>query len=760
MADETLKAMALHYHRKPTPGKLEVMPTKPLANQRDLALAYSPGVAAACEAIVEDPAEAATLTGRANLVAVITNGTAVLGLGNIGSLASKPVMEGKAVLFKKFAGINAFDIEVNESDPHKLAEIVCALEPTFGAINLEDIKAPDCFIVEEECRKRMKIPVFHDDQHGTAIVVGAALFNALRVVDKKIEDVKLVSTGGGAAGIACLNLMLTMGLKRENVTLCDHKGVVFKGRTEDMTAQKADYAQDTDARTLDDVIGDADVFMGLSAGGILKPEMVAKMAKRPVILALANPTPEIDPAAAKAVRPDAIIATGRSDYPNQVNNVLCFPFIFRGALDVGATTVNEGMKLAAVKAIADLAMAETTETVAKAYAGEDLRFGPDYLIPKPFDQRLIVEVAEAVARAAMESGVATRPIEDFALYRQELGRFVFKSGMLMKPIIQRAKSDPRRVVYAEGEDLRVLRAVQVGITEGVMKPILVGRPDVIESRIEREGLNMDAGIDFEVCNPESDPRFDEYWKLYHTLNERDGVSPESARQVVRTNSTVIAGLMLRRGEADAMLCGVNGRYNWNADYVSRTVGKADGVRDFSALSTLILPKTTVFLCDTHVTPDPTAEELAEMTLMAAHEVARFGETPRVAMLSHTNFGTYGTVSSKKVRKAVEILMDRAPGLCVEGEMQGDTALDEKIRSFIFPNARFEGAANLLVFPNMDSANIAFNLLKTLADGLSVGPILLGARQPAHILTSSVTARGIFNMTALAVAGAQKEAALV
>jgi malate dehydrogenase (oxaloacetate-decarboxylating)(NADP+) len=758
MADEILNEMALQYHRDSPPGKLEVMPTKPLANQRDLALAYSPGVAAACTAIVDDPAEAATLTGRANLVAVVSNGTAVLGLGNIGALASKPVMEGKAVLFKKFAGINTFDIEVDETDPQKLVDIVCALEPTFGAINLEDIKAPDCFVVEEECRKRMNIPVFHDDQHGTAIVVGAALLNALRIVDKPIDQVKLVSTGGGAAGIACLNLMLTMGLKRENVWLCDHKGLIYTGRVDDMTPQKESYAQDSDLRELGDVIDGADVFMGLSAGGVLKAEMITKMADKPIILALANPVPEIDPAVVKETRPDAIVATGRSDYPNQVNNVLCFPFIFRGALDVGATTVTEEMKLAAVHAIADLAMAATSETVAKAYAGEELRFGPDYLIPKPFDQRLIAVVAEAVARAAMDSGVATRPIADFDAYRQSLTRFVFKSGMLMKPVIERAQSNPKRVVFAEGEDPRVLRAVHVAITDGVARPILVGRPDVVQHRIERMGLkNIAAGEDFDICNPESDPRFDDYWRLYHDLNQRDGISPDIAKQIVRTNTTVIAGLMLRRGEADAMICGVQGRFTWNSQYVKRTVGLAEGARDLSALSVLILPKTTVFLCDTHVTPDPSAEELAEMTCMAAQEVASFGVTPRVALLSHTNFGTYATPSSTKMRRAVEILSDRAPGLSVEGEMQGDVALDEKLRSFIFPNARIEGAANLLVFPNLDSANIAFNLLKSLGDGLSVGPILLGPKHPAHILTSSVSARGIFNMTAMAVAGAQAHA---
>ncbi|MHC8508895.1 MAG: NADP-dependent malic enzyme [Rhodospirillales bacterium] len=758
MKDETLKDLALQFHREAPAGKLEVTPTKPLANQRDLALAYSPGVAYACEAIAEDPAEAANLTGRGNLVAVVTNGTAVLGLGDIGPLAAKPVMEGKAVLFKKFAGINAFDIELDETDPMKLADIICALEPAFGAVNLEDIKAPDCFIVEEECRKRMNIPVFHDDQHGTAIVVCAALKNALRLVKKDISKIKLVSTGGGAAGIACLNLMLSIGLKRKNVWLCDHVGVIYEGREKDMTPQKKEYAQKTDARDLTDVIKGADVFLGLSAGGVLKPDMAAKMAKKPVIFALANPEPEILPKDVKAVRDDAVIATGRSDYPNQVNNVLCFPFIFRGALDTSATVVNEEMKLAAIDAIADLAMAESTEIVAQAYQGEDLRFGPEYLIPKPFDARLIVEVSEAVARAAMKSGAARRPIQDFTAYRRDLGRFVFKSGMLMRPIIDRARSAPKRVVYAEGEDERVLRAVYAALTERLVKPILVGRPDVIAKRLERLGLKMKAGEDFEICNPESDPRYEEYWRLYHQLNERDGVSPPVAKDIARTNTTVIAGLMLRRGEADAMLCGVNGRFNWNARYVQRTVGMAEGVHAFSALSAIVMPKNTVFLCDTHVTPDPSAEELAEMALMAAHEVARFGETPRVALLSHTNFGTFKTPSSDKVREAAALLAEHAPGLCVEGGMQGDTAFDETLRRTIFPNSRLEGQANLLVFPNLDAANIAFNLLKSLADGLPVGPILVGARQPAHVLTSSVTARGIFNMTALAVAGVQQTGA--
>ncbi len=751
---DALKEMALEYHRSPRPGKLAVVATKPLANQRDLALAYSPGVAAACEAILADPAQASTLTARANLVGVVTNGTAVLGLGAIGPLAGKPVMEGKAVLFKKFAGIDVFDIEINETDPDKLVDIVASLEPTFGAINLEDIKAPECFLVEEKLRRRMKIPVFHDDQHGTAIIAGAAVLNGLRVVDKKIGGVKMVSTGGGAAGIACLDLLVRMGLKRENVILVDHKGVVYEGRTEDMNPHKARYAQDTKARTLAEVIGGADVFLGLSAPNILTPEMVKRMAARPFILALANPTPEILPDAAKAARPDAVIATGRSDYPNQVNNVLCFPFIFRGALDVGATTINEEMKLAAVYAIANLAMAETSDIVAAAYVGEELKFGPDYLIPKPFDQRLIVEVAPAVAKAAMDSGVATRPITDFGAYREQLGRFVFRSGMLMKPLFERARLDPKRVVFAEGEEERVLRAVQVAVDERLAIPILVGRPDVVAKRVERLGLRLKPGRDCELVNPEDDPRYNAYWRLYHSFMERKGVSPDEARTVVRTNTTVIAALMVQRGEADAMLCGVTGRYNANLKHVIDILGMAPGVRDVSALIALILSKGTYFLCDTHVTHDPSAGEIAEMTVLAAEQIRRFGETPRVALLSHTNFGSRETPSSTKMREAVRLLRERTPDLEVEGEMNGDAALNEELRGRIFPNSRLKGQANLLVMPNLDAANIAFNLLKALGDGLSVGPVLLGCAQPAHILTSAVTARGIVNMTAFATVDAQ------
>ncbi len=752
MADqETLKDMALHYHRYPRPGKLQVSATKPLGNQRDLALAYSPGVAFACEAIVEDPSQAGNLTNRSNLVAVITNGTAVLGLGAIGPLASKPVMEGKAVLFKQFAGLDVFDIEIDERDPEKLADIVTALEPTFGAINLEDICAPDCFVVEELCRERMGIPVFHDDQHGTAIVVGAAALNGLRVVGKDIGEVKLVSTGGGAAGIACLNLMLRMGLKRENVTLVDHIGVVYKGRTEDMHDHKEAFAQDTVARSLDDVMDGTDVFLGLSAGGILTADMVKRMADKPLIMALANPTPEIMPDIAREVRPDAVIATGRSDFPNQVNNVLCFPFIFRGAIDVGATTINEEMKLAAVHAIANLAMAESSEVVAKAYSGEDLVFGPEYLIPRPFDLRLIIEIAPAVAKAAMDSGVATKPIEDFDAYREQLGRFVFRSGMLMKPVFDRARNAEKRIVFAEGEDERVLRAIRVIVDDKIGRPILIGRPDVIAKRIERFGLRLEIERDFDICNPENDPRFDRYWKFFLGLSARSGFTPDAARTIIRTNSTVIAACMVAQGEADAMICGIQGRFNWHLKYVAMVIGKAEGVEHLSGLSAVILPKGTFFFCDTHVTQNPTADELVEMTLIASAEVRRFGITPRVALLSHSDFGSLESESSRKVREAVTRLHADYPDIMVEGEMHADSALDEDLRNRVFPDSLLKGQANLFIMPNVDAAHIAFSMIKKIADGLVIGPILIGAAQPAHILTSSVTARGIVNMAAIAAA---------
>ena len=755
---EDLKSAALTYHRLPKPGKLEITATKPLSNQRDLALAYSPGVAAACEAIAEDPAAAADFTGRANLVAVVTNGTAVLGLGAIGPLAAKPVMEGKAVLFKKFAGIDVFDIEVAELDPEKLVEVVAALEPTFGGINLEDIKAPECFDVEAKLKARMNVPVLHDDQHGTAIIVGAAIYNGLRLVGKEIDKVKLVTSGAGAAALACLNLLLSMGMKRENIWVTDIEGVVYDGRSALMDRWKAPFAQKTEARTLDEVIEGADVFLGLSAPGVLKPEMVKRMAEQPIIMALANPVPESMPDEAKAARPDAIIATGRSDYPNQVNNVLCFPFIFRGALDVGASEINEEMKLACVRALADLAMAETSEVVAKAYGDSQSGFGRDYLIPRPFDPRLILELAPAVAKAAMDSGVATRPIEDFTVYRQRLEQFAFRSGLVMKPVFTQAKEAPKRIAYAEGEDERVLRALQVVVDEGLAVPVVVGRPKVVKDRIERLGLRLVEGRDFELINPESDPRFREFWSAYHDLMGRKGVSPAYAQTVVRTRGTVIAALAVKLGYADAMICGLQGRYVRHLDYIMSVIGKAEGVRDISALTLMILPSGTYFLADTHVSQDPTAEEIAEMALMSAAKVETFGFEPKVALLSHSNFGTRNTPSAQKMREALQLIHERAPALQVEGEMHADIALDPEARAWIFPNSRLEGAANLFILPNLDAANIAYNLLKALGDGLPVGPMLIGTALPAHILTSSVTARGVVNMTAVATIDAQNFAA--
>jgi malate dehydrogenase (oxaloacetate-decarboxylating)(NADP+) len=749
-----LKQAALHYHRHPKPGKLAVTATKPLANQRDLALAYSPGVAAACEAIVADPAEVSTVTGRANLVAVVTNGTAVLGLGPIGPLAAKPVMEGKAVLFKKFAGIDVFDIEIAERDPAKLVEVIAALEPTFGAINLEDIKAPDCFIVESALRARMKIPVFHDDQHGTAIVVAAAVINGLAFLKKDIAAVKLVSTGGGAAGIACLNQLVALGLKRENIVLCDHKGVVFKGRTEDMTAQKADYAADTKARTLAEAIPGADVFLGLSAPGVLTPEMVKAMARQPFILALANPEPEIRPEVARAAAPDAVIATGRSDYPNQVNNVLCFPYIFRGALDVGATTINEAMKTACVEAIARLARGASSDVVSAAYGGDQLRFGADYLIPKPFDPRLVSEIAPAVAKAAMESGVATRPIADLEAYRQRLEQFVYRSAFVMKPVFDKARTQPKRVSFAEGEDERVLFAVKTLRDEGIAKPILVGRPLVISQRVRKLGLGLEPGRDFEVVNPEDDARYGDYWRHFHRLMERKGVSPDSARTIIRTNSTAIAALMVARGDADAMICGTYGEYQWHLRYIADILGLAKGVHKASALSLLVLDDGPVFMCDTFIAEDPNPEDLAELTVRAAAKVQDFGIVPKVALIATSNFGSRSTPNTRKMRRALKILMTDHPALEVEGEMQADVALDEALRARIFPNSRLKGAANLLVMPTLEAANIAFNLVRTLAGGLPVGPILLGIDKPAHITTPSVTARGLVNLAALAVIDAQ------
>ncbi|MGB8183294.1 MAG: NADP-dependent malic enzyme [Stellaceae bacterium] len=751
---EDLRDGALEYHRHPTPGKIAIVATKPLSTQHDLSLAYSPGVAAACMAIVANPQEAANLTARANLVAVITNGTAVLGLGTIGPLAAKPVMEGKAVLFKKFAGIDVFDIEINERDPDKLVEVVAALEPTFGGINLEDIKAPECFTIEEKLRQRLKIPVFHDDQHGTAIIVGAAVRNGLKLVGKRLDQVKLVASGAGAAALACLDLLVDMGLKVENVVVTDVHGVVYKGRKEEMDPRKARYAKDTKARKLGEVIAGADIFLGLSAPNVLSTEMVKSMAPNPLILALANPVPEISPEAALAVRPDAVLATGRTDYPNQVNNVLCFPFIFRGALDVGATTINEAMKLAAVNALADLALAEPSDIVTAAYGETILTFGRDYIIPKPFDPRLIVEIAPAVAKAAIESGVATRPITDFAAYRDRLNEFVFRSGLLMRPIFEHARKDPKRVVYGEGEDERVLRAVQQVVDNGLARPIIIARRDVAQKRIERLNLRIELGGDVELVDPTSDPRYNEYWSLYHKLMERKGISPDFARYLVRTRTSVIASLMVRRGEADAMICGAVGTYHRHLRHVVDIIGLVPGASAPAALTGLITPKGTFFLCDTYVVDDPTAEQVAEMTVRAAEAVRYFGVEPKIALLSHSNFGGSDTPGARKMRQAMELLLKRAPDLEVEGEMNGDAAIVEEIRNRVFPNSRLKGAANLLIMPSLDAANIAFNLLKVLGDGLNIGPILLGLRKPAHIVTPAVTVRGLVNMTAVAVYDAQ------
>jgi malate dehydrogenase (oxaloacetate-decarboxylating)(NADP+) len=754
--DEILRRSALEYHLRQPPGKISVTPTKGLLNQRDLALAYTPGVAAACEEIVRDPAEARRLTARGNLIGVVTNGTAVLGLGAIGPLASKPVMEGKSVLFKKFAGIDCFDIEVNELDPDKLVEIIAALEPTFGGINLEDIKAPECFHVERMLRERMKIPVFHDDQHGTAIIVGAAVLNGLRVVGKDIAKTKLVCSGAGAAALACLDLLVSLGLKAENIWVSDIKGVVYQGRKEEMDPNKARYARKTPARTLAEIMPDADVFLGLSAGGVLKAEMVAQMAGKPLILALANPEPEILPDVAKSARPDAVIATGRSDFPNQVNNVLCFPFIFRGALDVGATAINEPMKLAAVRAIADLAMAEQSEIVTAAYGGEQiLKFGPEYLIPKPFDPRLIVKIAPAVAKAAMDSGVATRPIADFDAYNIQLLQFVYHSGLIMKPIFNAAKEGPRRrIVFAEGEDERMLRAAQVVVDEGLARLILVGRPAVVERRIERHGLRIRPGTDFELVNPESDPRYRDYWTEYHRLTERRGISLQFAQMEMRRRHTLIGAMMVHRGDAEGMICGTFGTYGLHLQYIDQVIGLRPGAKHFYAMNALMLPKRTVFICDTYVNLDPTAEQLAEMTALAAEVIRRFGVVPRAALLSHSSFGTSDAPSAQKMRTALDLIRSLAPDLEIEGEMHGDAALNAELRLANFPRSRLKEEANLLIMPTLDAANIAFNLLKTAAgDGITIGPILLGAARPVHILTSSATVRRIVNMTALTVVDA-------
>ncbi len=757
MNDKDIREASLEYHRKAPAGKISIAPTKKLTNQRDLSLAYTPGVAAACDAIVRDPAEARNLTARGNLIGVVTNGTAVLGLGPIGPLAAKPVMEGKSVLFKKFANIDCFDIEINERDPDKLVDIICALEPTFGGINLEDIKAPECFVVERKCRERMRIPVFHDDQHGTAIIVSAAILNGLRVVGKEMGDVKLVCSGAGAAALACLDLLVSLGIKRENIFVSDIVGVVYAGRTELMDENKARYAQPTPHRTLAQLMDGADIFLGLSAGGVLKPEFLATMAQKPLIMALANPEPEIMPDLAKAVRPDAVIATGRSDFPNQVNNVLCFPFIFRGALDVGATQINEAMKLACVRALADLAMAEQSDIVAMAYKIENMRFGPDYLIPKPFDPRLIVQIAPAVARAAMESGVATRPIEDFVAYRESLQQIVYHSGLLMKPIFEAAKRAPKRIVYAEGEDERVLRAVQVVVDEQIAKPILVGRPAVLESRIERYGLRLKAGVDFEVINPEHDERYREYWSEYYRLTARRGVSQQYAKIEMRRRLTLIGAMMIHLGHADGMLCGTFGTHALHRYFIDQVLGLRIGAKTYAAMNALMLPNRTLFIADTYVNPDPTAEQIAEITLLAAEEIRRFGIEPKVALLSHSSFGSSDHPSARKMQQALSLISALDPELEIEGEMHGDAALDEDVRLATFPGSRLKGAANLLIMPTLDAANIAFNLLKTaVGNGVTLGPMLLGGAKPVHILTPSATVRRIVNMTALTVVDANVE----
>ena len=750
--DRNIREDSLAYHRRSPPGKISIAPTKQLTNQRDLALAYSPGVAAACDEIVRDPREVSTLTARGNLVGVVTNGTAVLGLGAIGPLAAKPVMEGKAVLFKKFAGLDCFDIEIAERDPDKLVDMICALEPTFGGINLEDIKAPECFYIERKCRERMKIPVFHDDQHGTAIIVGAAVLNGLRVVGKEFSKVKLVCSGAGAAALACLDLLVELGIRRENIYVSDIKGVVYHGRTEEMDDNKARYAQPTSARSLAELLPGADVFLGLSAARVLKPEWLAKMSDKPLILALANPEPEIMPDIAKAARPDAIIATGRSDFPNQVNNVLCFPFIFRGALDVGATTINEAMKLACVRAIADLAMIEQSDIVASAYnMSESLSFGPEYLIPKPFDPRLIVMIAPAVAKAAMDSGVATRPIADFDAYRAKLTGFVYHSGLLMQPIFTAAKKEPKRIVYAEGEDERVLRAVQVVVDEKLAKPILVGRPAVLARRIERFGLRLKPDVDFETINPEFDERYRDYWMNYYELTQRKGVSQPYAQVEMRRRHTLIGAMMIHRGDADGMICGTFGTHALHLHFIDQVIGRRPGAAVYAAMNAILLPARTVFIADTYVNADPTPEQIGDIAVMAADEIRRFGLTPKVALLSHSSFGTSRHACAQKMRDALALIQRKAPDLEIDGEMHGDAALSEAVRRSAFPNSKLVGEANLLIMPTLDAANISFNLLKVASGGgVTLGPILLGVAKPAHILTQSATVRRIVNMTALTV----------
>jgi malate dehydrogenase (oxaloacetate-decarboxylating)(NADP+) len=751
---QQLRSAALEYHECPRPGKISVTPTKQLTNQRDLALAYSPGVAAPCEEIVVDPAAAYKYTARGNLVAVISNGTAVLGLGNIGALASKPVMEGKGVLFKKFAGIDVFDIEINEQDPDKLIDIIAALEPTFGGVNLEDIKAPECFYIERELRKRMKIPVFHDDQHGTAIIVGAAILNGISLVGKNIKECKLVVSGAGAAALACLDLIVDLGFPIENIFVTDLAGVVYKGRTELMDPDKERFARETSARTLGEVIADADIFLGLSAGGVLKQDMVRQMAPRPIILALANPNPEILPEDVKAVRDDAVICTGRSDYPNQVNNVLCFPYIFRGALDCGASTITREMEIAVVHAIAELAHAEQSDVVATTYGFTNLSFGPEYLIPMPFDPRLLIKIAPAVAKAAEDSGVATRPIKNLEAYADSLQEFVYRSGTFMKPLFSVAKGthpELKRIVYAEGEEERVLRAVQVVVDERLARPILVGRPAVLETRIEKFGLRLKLGVDFDVINPDYDDRYRDYWTSYYELTNRKGVTEEYAKLEMRRRHSLIGAMMIKKGDADGMICGTFGTTQLHLHYIDQVLGKRAGANVYAAMNVLVLPERQLVMVDTHVNENPTAEQLAEITLMAAEEMRRFGLSPSVALLSHSNFGSSNSESAQKMRATLKLVQERAPDLEIDGEMHGDTALDSKLRKKLMPNSRLERDANLLVAPNIESANIAYNLMKTAAgNGIAIGPILLGCAAPVHILTPSATVRRIVNMTALCV----------
>lgn len=757
---QSLREAALEYHQFPTPGKISVTPTKHLSNQRDLALAYSPGVAAACDEIVSDAANVFKYTARGNLVGVVTNGTAVLGLGNIGPLAAKPVMEGKAVLFKKFAGIDVFDLELNESDPDKLCEIILALEPTFGGINLEDIKAPECFYIERKLSERMKIPVFHDDQHGTAIIVAAALFNGLKVVGKNIQGCKLVVSGAGAAALACLNLIVDLGFPLENIFVTDLAGLVYKGRVELMDPDKARFAQTTDARTLSEVISGADIFLGLSAGGVLKQEMVKRMADRPLIFALANPTPEILPEEIKAVRDDAIIATGRSDYPNQVNNVLCFPYIFRGALDCGATTVNLAMKKAAVQAIADLAQAEQSDIVAQTYGVTNLSFGPDYLIPMPFDPRLMTKIAPAIAEAAQASGVATRPIQDIQAYIEHLQQFAYHSGTFMRPIFHATRhvsADKKRIVFAEGEEERVLRALQIIVDEKIATPILIGRPAILEQRIQKFGLRLKSGIDFQVVNPEFDERYRDYWQTYLQMTIRKGVTEQYAKLEMRRRHTLIGAMLVHKGEADGMICGTFGAPSLHLNYINHVLGKRAGVNVYAAMNVLILPDRQIALVDTHINENPDAEQLAEITLLSAEQMRRFGQVPRVALLSHSNFGSGNTDSAQKMRDALALIQVQAPDLEVDGEMHGDTALNFDILKKMMPDSPLKGSANLLILPNIDAANIAYNLVKIAAgNGIAIGPILLGCARPVHILTQSATVRRIVNMTALCVVDAVKE----